>query len=63
VTNGLNVVVDGSCKIAFGVEVVAILTEDVDKAIRVIVLGFGDSEKETRVITYLAIKPELKVTH
>ena len=48
-TNGLNVVVDGSCKIAFGVEVVAILTEDVDKAIRVIVLGFGDSEKETEL--------------
>lgn len=43
-SNGLDVVVDGACQVALGVEMVAVLTKDIHKAVRVVMLRFCDPE-------------------
>ena len=50
VSDGLDVVLDGPGEVALGVEVISVLPEDVHQAVRVVVLRFGDSVQEKKLM-------------
>ena len=49
-TDGLDVVLDGTGEVTLGVEVISVLPEDVHQAVRVVVLRFGDSDQERKLM-------------
>ena len=49
-SDGLDVVLDGPGEVALGVEVISVLPEDVHQAVRVVVLRFGDSDQERKLM-------------